>query len=206
MPDVATEDTPMLKTMMPEKKHKKAQRLLSWNQFGSVEMEALYQRYVFKIQQSAMSCLTFLLSVLCFCLAILTTAFVHNYTVYSLVLYSQGLIFFLLLIYMKADRMKERHFFVVNYFVLLFATVLASMSVPFPLEAVSGFEDHKFNMADGVWLVSFVVFNVYALMPIRTLLKCAFGLVVPLVHLVVSSYTCKELPDLLWRQVSPRQR
>lgn len=201
MSESATENTPML--MAPScKKHRSFQRLLSWNQFSSQDIENLYQRYVFKIQQSAMVCMALLLSILCFSLAILTTVFVRNYTVYSVYMYLQGLIFLIFFIYMKANLMKEQYFMTVIYSVLIFVVILCVLSSPLPLGAAPGYEDHKLNVADGAWVVAFVVFNVYALMPIRTLSKCICGGFIPLAHLVVSSQTCVQFPDLLWRQVS----
>lgn len=197
----ATEKSPMLKTAST-KKHKGIQRLLSWNQFSNNEVEHLYQRYVFRIQQSAMVCLALLLTILCFSLAVLNTTYVRNYTCYSLYLFIQGLVFLIFFIYMKANLMKEKHFLVVNYTVLVFVVVLCIFSVPLPLWAPPGFEDHKLNAADGAWVVAFIIFSVYALMPIRTLSKCICGGFIPLVHILVSWQTCVQFPDILWRQVS----
>ena len=56
------------------RKHRGVQRLLSWNQFSSREMEALYQRYVYRIQQSALACMLLLLTILCFRWVILRSA------------------------------------------------------------------------------------------------------------------------------------
>ncbi|CAG5118340.1 unnamed protein product, partial [Candidula unifasciata] len=193
--------TPMLKLRM-DRKRTGIQKVLDWNQFSSLEMETLYQRYVFKIQQSAMMCMALLFTVLCLSLAVLTTAFVRNYTVYSLFLYGEGLIFFIFFIVMKSNLMKEQHFMAVNYVFLAFVTILGVVSVPLPFGSPPGFEDHKLNMADGAWVVAFVIFNIYALTPLQTLPKCILGGSIPLVHLVVSSQTCNQLPDLLWRQVS----
>ncbi|CAG5133206.1 unnamed protein product, partial [Candidula unifasciata] len=186
------------------KQHKGIKRLLSWNQFTSNEVEHLYQRYVFRIQQSALVCLSLLFTILCFSLAILITSFVGNYTIYSLYLFTQGLIFLIFFIYVKANLMKEKHLLAVNYTVLSFVVILCIFSVPLPLGAPPGFEDHKLNAADGAWVVAFVIFSVYALMPIRTLSKCICGGFIPLVHILVSSQTCVQFPELLWRQVSVR--
>ena len=62
------------------------------------------------------------------------------------------------------------------------------------------------NAADGAWIIAFIVFNVYALMPFRTLAKCLVGGVLPGLHLAVASLTCSGIPEgpygMLLRQVS----
>ncbi|NP_001191535.1 adenylate cyclase [Aplysia californica] len=200
MTEAVTENTPMLKEGT-DSKHKGVCRLLSWNQFSSREMESLYQRYVYKIQQSAMVCLVTLLTILCFSIAVLTSVYVHTYTAYSLYLYGQGLVFLLFFILMKTSVMKEHHFMAVNYVILFFVASLGILSAPLPLGTPPGYPEHILNMSEGSWVVAFLVFNVYALMPLRTLSKCLFGGFIPLVHLVVSSQTCRHFPDLHWRQL-----
>ncbi|KAK3789497.1 hypothetical protein RRG08_004569 [Elysia crispata] len=259
------------------RKHRGVQRLLSWNQFSSQEMEALYQRYVYRIQLSALACLLLLLTILCLSLAILTTVFVEGgYTFQSLYLYLQGVIFIAFFVCLKAGLMREQHFTTVNYSVLTFICVLAVFSAPFPqllanhlawgkrelvnvnnenpegknvrfmgsgttwstdvitgnnvtgsysaltgsVNGVNGYQIHDgdgseslqnqmsstrvSNAADGAWVIAFVVFNVYALMPFRTLAKCLVGGFLSGLHLVVASQTCSDIPGrpygFLWRQ------
>lgn len=193
-PDRKTDST--LKGM----KHNGLRRLLSWNRFSSEEMEALYQRYVFKLQQSSLVCMALLLTMLCLSLAALTSLYVKNYTAYSVYLYGQGLVFLGFFIYMKT-KLREEYLMSVNYSILIFMGILAVLSCPLPLGFPEELQDHKLNMADGAWVVAFVIFNAYALMPLRTLAKCLFGGLLPLVHLLVSSQTCQYFPELLWRQV-----
>ncbi|GFO36853.1 Ca(2+)/calmodulin-responsive adenylate cyclase [Plakobranchus ocellatus] len=259
------------------RKHKGVQRLLSWNQFSSREMESLYQRYVFRIQQSALACILLLLTILCLSLAALTSLFVKGgYTLQGLYLFAQGLIFLAFFVCIKAGLMREQHFTGINYIVLSFVCVLALLSAPLPLllenhlswdtggaagdnnrkhysdenynvfgtsdgtgttwstygetgSYLSGNEkklaigaanngmtngyqlqkqqssDRLSNAADGAWVLAFIIFNVYALMPLRTLTKCLVGGILPGVHLAVASQTCSGIPHgpewILWRQV-----
>ena len=136
MSTMANEHTPMLKDR--DSTHNMCTYLLRCNRFNSLEVESLYQRYVFKLQQSATACLLILLTFLCLSLALLTTLYVKTYTIYSIYLYAQGFIFLLFFTLIKIRAFKEQHFTSMNYAILFFVLVLGVMSSPLPLGGHKG--------------------------------------------------------------------
>ncbi|XP_059175219.1 adenylate cyclase type 1-like isoform X2 [Physella acuta] len=177
-----------------------ARRLLSWNRFSSVEMEALYQRYVFRLQQASMASLVLLLTAVCLGVAVLTSSYSRTYTAYSLYLYGQGLFFLGCFIYIRT-RQQELHFMTLNYVILGCVALLGVLSTPLPFGLPAAVDQFKVSMTDGAWLVAFIIYNVYGLMAVRTVAKFMLGAMLTLTHLLVASQTCRHFPALLWRQL-----
>lgn len=62
--------------------------------------------------------------------------------------------------------------------------------------------DTRRVVSEGVWQVAFVTFLAYAMMPLKTWVSTAFGLILSVTHVAVSASFAKEFPHLLWQQVS----
>lgn len=62
--------------------------------------------------------------------------------------------------------------------------------------------DTRRVVAEGVWQVVFVTFLAYAMMPLKTWVSTAFGLILSVTHVAVSASFAREFPHLLWQQVS----
>jgi adenylate cyclase 1 len=56
-------------------------------------------------------------------------------------------------------------------------------------------------LAEGVWQVVFVVFLAYAMMPLKTWVAAVFGIILPVLHVIVAAIFAKEFPSLTWQQV-----
>ena len=64
---------------------------------------------------------------------------------------------------------------------------------------------HTRHPGDGVWEVCLVVFCVYSLMPLRTLVALVTGLLLPAAQILVSYFVANAFPHLLWRQVCKKK-
>lgn len=181
----------------------RVQTFMSRNHFPCEELEKLYRRYVYKLQQSSLSCLLGLFSFLTLTLAILNFTFARYVTVVGIYMVIQWLAFSALLLFTCTRFMEEVHFPIVRYIVLLFLVCFAAFSLPVDFGlAIPGREVPTRSPVDGVWEIVLVVFMVYSLMPLRTVVAAVFGVLLPSVHLVVSAFVANSFPSFLWRQVS----
>ncbi|XP_041365496.1 adenylate cyclase type 1-like isoform X2 [Gigantopelta aegis] len=192
------ERTPMLRG--PERP--RLRRLLSRYHFDNDELENLYKRYVYKLQQSSIGYMLALFIVLTLCLAVLNFVYAANVTVLGLYLGVQFLAFVGVFAYINTHLMQENHFSIVCYILLVFLICFAVFALPldFGLD-LPGRPAKVPNPADGVWEVVFVIFMVYALMPLRTYIATVLGILLPVVHVIVSALLANNFPALLWRQL-----
>ncbi|KAH9524447.1 hypothetical protein Btru_054595 [Bulinus truncatus] len=150
-----------------------APRLMSWNRFGSQEMESLTSA-MRSLQQSSY-CAVLLLAVLPEpgrpeqpVRPVLTPCTACTCSPRPAVpgLFAPR----------AEDPDEEEYFMGLNYALLVFMAVLGALSAPLPFGHLPArLEGHKVNVADGAWVVTFIALNVYALMPLRSLAKCLFG-------------------------------
>ncbi|KAL8615125.1 hypothetical protein ACOMHN_054494 [Nucella lapillus] len=195
------EATPML--LHKPEKAPRIRRLVSRNRFSCQELEDLYGRYIYNLRQSALVCLLALFSVLTLVLAVLNFAFAQYFTVLGLYLAVQWVAFSALLLFASTRFMEESHFPIVSYVVLVFLVCFAAFSLPLDFGVtVPGRVTPQRSPVDGVWELALVVFLVYSLMPVRTLVAVVVGLLLPAMHLLVSVFVANSFPDMLWRQVS----
>ena len=194
------ETSPMVKN-----KRRNLKRILSRYHFESDDLERLYKRYVYKLQQSAIGYLLGVFILLTLCLSILKFVYVWNFTVSGIYLAIQCFTFIGIFIFLHTKYMNETHFRVINYFLLAFLLCFAVLSFPFYLgPSYPGISVPVYTPADGVWEVLFVVFIVYSLMPLRTYVAVVFGMLLPISHLLVSAFvTDQSQPskEYFWRQV-----
>lgn len=185
-------------------------RRLSPYKFKSEELEKLYQRYIYNLQQSALRYTLGVFIILTATLSALEFAYIRDFTIYGLCHGIMCLIFIAMFILMlfflfKYDCMREVHFRVVVHVILFFMVCFAILSFPFDL-------DHPlaprptYTHADGVWQIVFVVFIIYSLVPLRTLLAVICGVIFPASHVVVCIVTKTENDSDWWRQVSVRRK
>ncbi|KAK3101048.1 hypothetical protein FSP39_000561 [Pinctada imbricata] len=194
------EASPMVKNRTGKSRNIK--RMLSRYQFESEDLEKLYKRYVYKLQQSAIGYLLGVFISLTLCLSVLKFVYVYNFTVTGLYLAVQCVIFIGIFIFLHTPYMQESHFRVVVYFLLAFLLCFAILSFPINMSPTHpGTPEPIYSPADGVWEVIFVVFIAYSLMPLRTYIVVAFGVVVPVAHLVTSGLITDYDSDYLWRQL-----
>ena len=196
----STETSPMLQSTPA---HKQLKRALRRYEFENEELERLYTRYVFKLQQASFGHLLCLASMLCACLSVLNFVYVRNLSVPGVYFGVQFFVFVILFVFINTRFMKESHFPVICLISLIF--LIGFTVFGFPLDFGSILNDRPppiHTPAQGVWEVMFVVFLIYSMMPLKTYLTAILGLVLPVSHMIVSALVANSHPPLLWRQVS----
>ena len=195
-----TETSPMLQRPPARKKLKRA---FSRYEFESEELERLYTRYVFKLQQASLGHLLCLTSILCACLCVLNFLYVKNLSVPGLYFGIMFLLFVVLFIFINTKLMKESHFPYVCLVSLIFLIGFSVLGFPLEFGSVLGDRPSPLHTpVQGVWEVMFVVFIIYSMLPLRTYLTAILGILLPVSHMIVTALVANSLPSLLWRQVS----
>ena len=166
--------------------------------FDSEDLEAIYQRYIFKLRLSSVVALLVLIIILTATLAILNFLFVSSVTVENIYHIAQCVIFFIILVYIHTKYMKEKHLLVLNIIILFLCICFSIIALPVDF---GDRPDMLHTPANGVWQITLVVFLIYALMPLRIYIAVAAGIALPLAHIVVSVIMAQNDPMLLWRQV-----
>ncbi|XP_061179996.1 adenylate cyclase type 1-like [Saccostrea echinata] len=189
----------------PLTKRKLMKRRLSPYKFKSEELEKLYQKYIYNLQQSALRYTLGVFIVLTATLSALEFAYIQDVTIYGICHGVMCLIFvsmFILLLtfLFNYECMREVHFRVVVHVILFFMICFAVLSFPFDL-------DHPlaprpmYTHADGVWQIVFVVFIIYSLVPLRTFLAVICGVMIPVSHVIVCIVTKTGSDSDWWRQL-----
>ncbi|XP_052126241.1 Ca(2+)/calmodulin-responsive adenylate cyclase isoform X5 [Frankliniella occidentalis] len=190
-------------------------RLLNRHRFENDELERLYRRYTYKLQHSSVSSVVGLFIILTFVLATISLAYVHAPSVQNVYHGVHCLLFVLLLAFLRTKLMQDAYLVWVCYAVLFFCVTFCGVWLPFgPLPEHAGTAlstsvgggglrvDTRRVVAEGVWQVVFVTFLAYAMMPLKTWVSTAFGLILSVTHVAVSASFAREFPHLLWQQVS----
>ncbi|XP_043199788.1 Ca(2+)/calmodulin-responsive adenylate cyclase-like isoform X6 [Amphibalanus amphitrite] len=181
--------------------HRKAAfaRLLNRHRFENDELEALYQRYIVKLQRSSIGGALVLYILLCTLLGVLALG--HGAPASAPLVYYllMAALFVGLLVYSSTRWMRDPHLLGLCYVLLASSALFCVVSLPVSFGVPSA---GRWTLADGVWHVAFTVFVLYAMLPIRVWVTCAAGVLLPLVHVVVSVLCVTEFPDQRWQQVT----
>ncbi|OWF39366.1 Ca(2+)/calmodulin-responsive adenylate cyclase-like [Mizuhopecten yessoensis] len=192
------ETTPMLK----HRTKSGLQTVLNRRKFDNDDLERLYKRYVFKLQQSAIGYMLGVLILLTATLAVLKFVYLSGLSVRGIYLAAQCVIFIAIFIFLHTKFMKEPYFKIVCYLLLMFLLGFAVMAFPLQLDPdVPGRARPLLGPMDGVWEVMFVVFMIYSLMPLMTYVAVLTGILLPVCHMTVSAFIANNYPDFLWRQL-----
>lgn len=196
------ETTPMIQRPMTTAQIK---RYFSRYEFENAELERLYQRYVFKLQQASLGHLVSLSCLLCACLAVLNFYYVEGgISIPGIYVCVEFTIFLLLYIFINTRFMKESHLRIVCLIILIFLVgfVVFSMPIAVNFGLPSGRPRPIYTPAHGAWEVMYAVFVIYSMMPLQTYLSAILGILLPVGHLVVTAIVADNVPGLLWRHVS----
>uniref|UniRef100_A0A0K8SE29 adenylate cyclase n=1 Tax=Lygus hesperus TaxID=30085 RepID=A0A0K8SE29_LYGHE len=175
-------------------------RLVDRQRFENDELEALYQRYIFKLQHSSVTsvvCLFLLLTAL-----LANISFVYNraltaHNVYHLL---HCLLFIFLLVFLSTRYMQDTYLLWVCYVILFFCATFVAVGLPI---GESGLKlESRRVFPEGVWHIIFVLFIAYAMLPLKTWVAALFGLALPLIHLAISAALVDQFQHLLWQQVA----
>lgn len=182
---------------------------LNRRRFENKELESLYQRYIFKHQQSSIICILVIMSLLSVCLVAMDLVFTFGLTLVSVFCLVQGTMCAILLVLSQSRRLQvtDSHLRTMCYLILLFCFLFALVSAPVDLGVRQSwlFRDSAWDRdrsaSEGVWETVFVIFLVYALLPIQTRFSAAFGTALSLVHLMIAACFSVHFHHLLWNQV-----
>uniref|UniRef100_T1K4L1 adenylate cyclase n=1 Tax=Tetranychus urticae TaxID=32264 RepID=T1K4L1_TETUR len=166
-------------------------RLLNRDRFENSELESLYQRYIFKLNQSSILSVLLLFSLLTLILSILEFYFYEKITVIGFFCALQCITFVGLFILSYTKPMEDDHLIGVCYtiitacifFCLLYAPIDIKLRHPW---LGNSWWDRNHNASEGVWQIVLVIFIVYTLLPVRTRYAVLIGVLLPSSHLVIS--------------------
>ncbi|XP_059084540.1 Ca(2+)/calmodulin-responsive adenylate cyclase-like isoform X4 [Tigriopus californicus] len=163
-------------------------RIFNRHRFENNELEGLFQRYIFKLQHSSISSFVALFIVLTAVLAVLSFVLVQRPTLENMYNSIHCLIFVVIFIFLATKSMEDTYLNYVCYCILLFSLtfVIASLPVSFGLSRQADYA-RQYVEADGVWQAVLVIFLVYAMLPMKTVVALVFGLTIPFIHLIVSA-------------------
>lgn len=116
----------------PKSKKNKLQRALSHFEFDNPELERLYKKYVYKLQQATIGYMLAVFILLTSCLAVLNFFYLFHPTVRGIYLCVQCLLFLSVFIFINTRHMEETYFMPLCYLLLFFLAVFAAMSFPIP--------------------------------------------------------------------------
>lgn len=175
-------------------------KLLNPGRFSTPELESLFQQYACKLQTVSVVLALVLLALLTGGLSIITLGWWGAPTP-TVVLYALSCTVFVgIIAYIYSQWMKDHQLMWICYIVLGFCTLFCLISLPVYLGTPSG--TGRPNAADGVWHILFVVFIVYTLLPLRLWMAFLVGIILPVIHMIVSALLVKEFMSLRLHQVS----
>ena len=182
--------------------------------FENRELESLYQRYIFKHEQSSLQSLLAIMSLMSTSLAIVH--FYHGFisqnstwmSTFAIYLTIQALILLvpLLMIHSRRSVFTDVHLRALCWLVLVLCIIFVVLSAPIDLGLRHPSIDTTWGRpqvpSQGVWEVVFVTFLIYSLLPISTVTAIIIGFALSIGHLLISYFGTSLFQPLLINQVS----
>lgn len=191
-------------------------RLFNQKRFENGELEQLYQRYIFKLQQSSIVSALLLLALLSISISIIQFYFIQMPTLIGVYCLIQCIIFILLFI--SSFRMQDTQLLALCYIILLFCLLFCLLLAPinlhylfhnvsdngngkndllktpndnvWPKASLSGNNDNVHMPApkptDGLWAIMFVIFLIYTMLPIKITISLIFGALISAAHIAIT--------------------
>jgi adenylate cyclase 1 len=174
-------------------------RLFNRRRFENSELESLYQRYIFKLQQSSIISVLALFSLLTATLAGLQFYYERTITIIGLYCLLQCIAFIGL--FLLSFKMRDSQLLALCYVILLFCVLFCLIFAPVNLRLGPNnnnddsnkknwlmFEwwnvDHR--AAEGVWQIVFVTFLTYTMLPIKTRISLFIGIFLSSAHVAIT--------------------
>ena len=174
-------------------------KIINRHRFENESHEKLFKRYIFHIQYTSVQVLLVLYITLTVALAILNFVFVSRISVENISNIALCVIYVVILVFLHTKYMKVNNLQLICYAILIVCLCFCVLSLPVNFqESPRGI----LTPAEGVWRVAFVILTVYAFLPFKLYVAIAFGILLPIIHSLVSIMVANFLPWLLWRQVS----
>ena len=184
-------------------------RLLNRRRFENMELEQLYQRYIFKLQQSSIISVLVLFSLLTVTLAILQ--FYYERTMTLIGLYCTIQFIALVGLFLISFKMQDTQLLKLCYVILLFCVLFSLIFAPVNINIQTDQDEwslmkwwrRQSNPSEGVWQSVFVIFLTYTMLPIKTRIALFIGLFLSSFHIGISFVDNHHFTtqSLYWQQV-----
>ncbi|KAH7966594.1 hypothetical protein HPB49_017970 [Dermacentor silvarum] len=175
--------------------HRKAafSRLLRGRRFENADLEQLYQRYTFKLQQSSIASVLGLLVTLNVTLASIDLAYRRGSpSLLGLLHLVHGLLFLGAFSFMALRRLEDSALLALCHGALALASTFSLLSMPWSVG--DGFwQLRRGGPADGLWELLFVLFLSYTMLPVRTRVALLLGAALCVVHTLCAVF-CAHVP------------
>ncbi|KAH6939476.1 hypothetical protein HPB50_018561 [Hyalomma asiaticum] len=175
--------------------HRKAafSRLLRGRRFENADLEQLYQRYTFKLQQSSIASVLGLLVTLNVTLASIDLAYRRGSpSLLGLLHLVHGLLFLGAFSFMALRRLEDSALLALCHGALALASTFSLLSMPWSVG--DGFwQLRRGSPADGLWELLFVLFLAYTMLPVRTRVALLLGTALCAVHTLCAVF-CAHVP------------
>ncbi|CAN7996214.1 unnamed protein product, partial [Ixodes hexagonus] len=200
--------------------HRKAafSRLLRGRRFENRDLEQLYQRYIFKLQQSSIASVLGLLVLLNVTLASVDLAYRSGSPSLTGVLHlAHGLLFLAGFCFVATRRLEDAYLLGLCHATLALGASFCVLSMPMEVGEAevpgtttttsTSARDHFWTLrrpstADGVWELVFVLFLAYTMLPVRTRTVFVLGTSLCVLHTVCACLFSTELIEHRTAQVS----
>lgn len=192
-------------------KHLKVQK-----SFENRELESLYQRYIFKHEQSSLQSLLAIMSLMSTCLAIVhfyhgfmskNSTWMSTFAIY-LTIQTFVLLVPLLMIHSRRSVFTDGQLRALCWLALVLCIIFVTLSAPIDIgirhPTLNSWWGHRQVPSQGVWEVVFVTFIIYSLLPISTVTAMATGFALSIGHIVASYFGTDLFRPLLINQVSSK--
>uniref|UniRef100_A0A667YQ88 Adenylate cyclase type 1 n=1 Tax=Myripristis murdjan TaxID=586833 RepID=A0A667YQ88_9TELE len=169
------------------------------DEFNSRELEALFQTYNLKLEQTATLKALAVLIVAASSLALVELLSGPRLTV------SKGshpvhcVVFLSLFIVTNVKYLQVTQLQQIAKLALLFSFTFALLCCPFPLALGTSELESAVAPEQGVWQLMLVTLVAYVLLPVRTLLAVLFGVMVAASHFIVTATSVTGRKQKLWR-------
>jgi len=163
-------------------------RIFQYRRFENAELELLYQRYIFKLQQSSIVSALLLLACLSISMAVLQFYYTSSATVIGLFCVVQCVVF--LGLFLLSFRMHDTQLLALCYVILLFCVLFCLLLAPIRYHFTSWNAltwwsiPHK--PTEGVWSIVLVTFVTYTMLPIKVGISIAVSLCLCAAHIAIT--------------------
>lgn len=200
------EQTPALTTTnptTPDSARNRLWRLLHRQHFDDDDIESMYTRYIFSIQLAGLRSFLVMFIILCAVLTVLNFVFVAATTVENVCYMVLSVAYVLLLVFVHTSFMRQAYLLTATLIVLVLCSCFVVVSLPINYSGGGSLQTR--TPADGLWQVVWVVYAVYAFLPLRVYVAGISGIMVSAAHVLVSILMTGAGSGgsywLLWRQV-----
>lgn len=172
------------------------------DEFSSPELEALFQSYNLKLEQTAILKALAVLIVAAASLSLVELLSSARLTLSKGSYPVHCVVFLSLFIVTNVKYLQVTQLQQIAKLALLFSFTFALLCCPFPLALGTSELVSDGAPEQGVWQLMLVTLVAYVLLPVRTLLAVLFGVMLAASHFIVIATSVRGKKEKLWRPVS----